>query len=99
VGLFAAYGRPGIHESIILDGATSLSQIKDHHPAFYFYLPEGLDASDFVLIKLSKKSDKRQFQVQPAGGGGKSVIKQKMKCPSNPRVRAQGHIKSLSMPT
>lgn len=73
-GMFA-YGRPGVREKVTMEGATSPSQIKDTHPAFYFYLPEGTTAADFVLIKLSKKSDKREFQVEPAGSGNKSIIK------------------------
>jgi hypothetical protein len=69
-----------------LDSATSPGQIKDHHPASISIL------SDFVLIKLSKKSDKRQFQVQPAGGG-KSVIKKEDEMPFKSESASAGTYK------
>lgn len=80
-GLLGYSGRPQVHENITLDGATSPSLVKDHHPVFYFYLPEGTIASDFVLIRLNKKSDRREFQINPAGGGGTTGVKKEDKIP------------------
>jgi len=51
--------------------------VKDRHPYFYIYVPDGNSASDYVLLSLNKKQDRREFQVGSFGGlsGGKSGVK------------------------
>jgi hypothetical protein len=46
-------------------------------PVFYLYVPDGSSSSDFVLISLEKKGDRREFQIGSFGGitGGKSGVK------------------------
>jgi hypothetical protein len=74
---YFTYGARGQHWDATLNGPTSNSIVKDRRPLFYFYVPEGTDASDYVLIKLEKKSDRREFQIGSFGGigGGKSGVK------------------------
>jgi hypothetical protein len=50
---------------------------------FYFYVPDGTSASDFILIRLEKKGDRREFQVGSFGGitGGKSGVKRDKEIP------------------
>ena len=76
-GSFFTYGMRGQHWDATLNGPTSNNHVKDRHPLFYFYVPDGTDASDYVLIKLEKKSDRREFQIGSFGGvsGGKSGVK------------------------
>jgi hypothetical protein len=65
------------HWDATLAGPTSKNVVRERHPAFYLYVPDGSDAADYVLIKLNKKSDHREFQVGSFGGitGGKSGVK------------------------
>jgi hypothetical protein len=65
------------HWDATLAGPTSKNAVRERHPSFYFYVPDGSDAGDYVLIKLNKKSDHREFQVGSFGGitGGKSGVK------------------------
>ncbi len=65
------------HWDATLAGPTSKNVVRERHPSFYFYVPDGSDAGDYVLIKLNKKSDHREFQVGSFGGitGGKSGVK------------------------
>jgi hypothetical protein len=65
------------HWDATIEGATSKNAVRERHPSFYFYVPDGSDAGDYVLIKLNKKSDHREFQVGSFGGitGGKSGVK------------------------
>jgi hypothetical protein len=74
---YFTYGARGQHWDATLNGPTSKNIVKDRRPLFYFYVPEGTDASDYVLLKLEKKSDRREFQVGSFGGisGGKSGVK------------------------
>jgi hypothetical protein len=74
---FATYGMRGQHWDATLTGPTSNNRLKDRRPLFYFYVPEGTSAADFVLIKLQKKGDRREFQVGSFGGvgGGKAGVK------------------------
>jgi hypothetical protein len=74
---YFTYGIRGQHWDATLNGATSNNVVKDRRPLFYFYVPEGTDATDYLLIKLEKKSDRREFQVGSFGGigGGKSGVK------------------------
>jgi hypothetical protein len=65
------------HWDATIEGPTSKNAVRERHPSFYFYVPDGSDAGDYVLIKLNKKSDHREFQVGSFGGitGGKSGVK------------------------
>jgi len=76
-GSFATDGIRGQHWDATLEGPTSKNRVKDRRPLFYFYVPDGSTAADYVLIKLNKKGDRREFQVGSFGGvtGGKSGVK------------------------
>jgi hypothetical protein len=65
------------HWDATIAGPTSKNVVRERHPSFYLYVPDGSDAGDYVLIKLNKKSDHREFQVGSFGGitGGKSGVK------------------------
>ena len=64
------------HWDATIEGHTSRNIIRDRQPIFYLYVPDGNDSSDYVLIKLNKKSDHREFQIGSFGGitGGKSGV-------------------------
>ena len=57
--------------------------MKERRPAFYFYVPDGSTASDYLLIKLNKKGDRREFQIGSFGGitGGKSGVQRDKEVP------------------
>jgi hypothetical protein len=76
-GAFFTNGMRSEHWDATIEGPTSQNRLKDRHPVFYFYVADGTTASDYVLIKLEKKSDHREFQVGSFGGvtGGKSGVK------------------------
>ena len=76
-GSFFTNGMRSEHWDATVAGPTSKNRVKDHQPIFYFYVPDGDTAADYVLIKLEKKSDHREFQVGSFGGvtGGKSGVK------------------------
>src|SRR5579862_3662951 len=65
------------HWDAVVEGPTSANLVKDRRPIFYFYVPDGDTAADYVLLTLEKKSDHREFQVGSFGGitGGKAGIK------------------------
>lgn len=65
------------HWDAVVEGPTSGNLVKDRRPIFYFYVPDGDTAADYVLLSLEKKSDHREFQVGSFGGitGGKAGIK------------------------
>jgi hypothetical protein len=76
-GAFFTNGMRSEHWDATVAGPTSKNRVKDRRPVFYFYVPDGDTAADYVLIKLEKKSDHREFQVGSFGGvtGGKSGVK------------------------
>lgn len=76
-GSFFTNGMRSEHWDATVAGPTSKNHVKDRQPVFYFYVPDGDTAADYVLIKLEKKSDHREFQVGSFGGvtGGKSGVK------------------------
>jgi hypothetical protein len=76
-GSFFTDGLRNQHWDATIEGPTSKNVVKDRRPAFYFYVPDGADASDYVLLKLNKKGNRREFQVGSFGGisGGKSGVK------------------------
>jgi hypothetical protein len=65
------------HWDAYIEGPASKNVIKERQPEFYFYVPDGDDSSDFTLIQLNKKGDRREFQIGSFGGitGGKSGVK------------------------
>ena len=65
------------HWDATIEGPTSKNVVRERHPSFYLYVPDGSDAADYVLLKLNKKGDRREFQVGSFGGitGGKSGVK------------------------
>ncbi len=66
------------HWNAYLNGPESKNRVKDPSPVFYFYVVEGASANDFTLVKLDKKSDRRQFEVGSIGGwtGQKSGLRE-----------------------
>lgn len=76
-GSYLTYGMRNQHWDAYIEGPTSANVVRERRPFFYFYVPEGEDASDYVLIKLNKKGDRREFQIGSFGGvtGGKSGVK------------------------
>src|SRR5271168_637254 len=76
-GSMFTYGLRNEHWDAYLDGPQSKNVINDRQPVFYIYVPDGASASDFVLISLEKKGNRREFQIGSFGGitGGKSGVK------------------------
>src|SRR5277367_1157142 len=76
-GSMFTYGLRNEHWDAYLNGPQSKNVIQDRLPVFYLYVPDGASASDFVLISLEKKGDRREFQIGSFGGitGGKSGVK------------------------
>lgn len=85
-GRVASFFTEGIrseHWDATVAGPTSKNVVKDRRPVFYFYVPDGDTAADYVLISLDKKADHREFQVGSFGGltGGKSGVKKEKEIP------------------
>jgi hypothetical protein len=76
-GSFFTDGLRNQHWDATIAGPTSKNVVQERLPSFYLYVPDGSDGSDYVLIKLNKKYDRREFQVGSFGGitGGKSGVK------------------------
>jgi len=64
------------HWDAYVDGPASKNVVRERRPTFYLYVPEGDTSSDYVLIKLNQKGNRREFQVGSFGGvtGGKSGV-------------------------
>lgn len=62
------FGIKSKHWNAYLAGPESKNKVKDLHPVFYFYVLEGASPSDYTLLKLDKKGDRRQFEVGSIGG-------------------------------
>jgi len=64
------------HGDAYIEGPTSANVVKERRPRFYSYVPDGNDASDYVLIRLNRKGDRREFQIGSFGGvsGGKTGV-------------------------
>lgn len=71
------------HWDAVLDGPTSRNRVRERRPAFYFFVPDGASSSDYVLIKLNKKGNRREFQIGSFGGvtGGKTGVKRDKEVP------------------
>ena len=76
-GSMFTYGMRNEHWDAYLNGPQSKNIINDRQPVFYLYVPDGASASDFILITLEKKGNRREFQIGSFGGitGGKSGVK------------------------
>jgi hypothetical protein len=76
-GSMFTYGMRNEHWDAYLNGPQSKNIINDRRPVFYLYVPDGASASDFILITLEKKGNRREFQIGSFGGvtGGKSGVK------------------------
>jgi hypothetical protein len=76
-GSMFTYGMRSEHWDAYVNGTTSRNRVKERRPSFYFYVPDGGSASDFFLIKLEKKGNRREFQIGSFGGltAGKSGVK------------------------
>jgi hypothetical protein len=76
-GSMFTYGMRNEHWDAFLNGPRSKNVINESQPVFYLYVPEGTSASDYSLISLEKKGDRREFQIGSFGGmtGGKSGVK------------------------
>jgi len=64
------------HWDAYVDGPASKNVVRERRPTFYLYVPDGDTSSDYVLIKLNQKGNRREFQVGSFGGitGGKSGV-------------------------
>ncbi len=85
-GKAAAFFTDGIrnqHWDATIEGTNSKNVIRERHPVFYLYVADGVDASDYVLIRLNKKGDRREFQIGSFGGftGGKSGVQKEKELP------------------
>src|SRR5215469_3661169 len=75
-GSMFTYGLRNQHWDATIEGPISKNIVRDRQPVFYTYVPDGADSSDYVLLKLNKKGDRREFQIGSFGGitGGKSGV-------------------------
>jgi hypothetical protein len=82
-GSYFTYGLRNQHWDAYVEGATSKNTVRERRPTFYLYVPDGSDAADYVLIKMNKKGDHREFQIGSFGGvtGGKSGVKRDKEVP------------------
>jgi hypothetical protein len=76
-GSMFTYGMRNEHWDAYLNDPQSKNVINERQPVFYIYVPDGASSSDFVLISLEKKGNRREFQIGSFGGitGGKSGVK------------------------
>src|ERR1700758_2349629 len=76
-GSMFTYGMRNEHVAAYLTGPQSKNIVTDRQPVFYLYVPDGSSSSDFNLIILEKKGDRREFEIGSFGGitGGKSGVK------------------------
>ena len=82
-GSFFTNGLRNQHWDATIEGHTSKNVVRDRQPIFYLYVPDGDDSSDYLLIRLNKKSDHREFQIGSFGGitGGKSGVQKEKEVP------------------
>jgi hypothetical protein len=77
-GAMFTYGFRGLHWDAYLNGPTSSHILKERRPVFYLYVPDGGSSSDYSLMKLNKKGNRREFQIGSLSGkmgGGKAGLK------------------------
>jgi hypothetical protein len=77
------YGIKHVHWDAFLNGPTSNIRLRDLRPLFYVYVPDGASAADYVLLRLTKKGDRREFQIGTFGGwlGGTSGVERDKEVP------------------
>jgi hypothetical protein len=82
-GSMFSYGMRSEHWDAYVNGTTSRNRVSERRPLFYFYVPDGASAADFILLKLEKKGNRREFQIGSFGGvtGGKSGVKRDKEVP------------------
>ena len=83
-GSMFTYGIRGLHWDGYLNGAKSPHVVKERRPVFYLYVPDGAGPSDYSLLILNKKGDRREFQIGSLGGtfgGGKAGVKRDKEVP------------------
>jgi hypothetical protein len=82
-GAFFTNGMRSEHWDATIEGPTSRNHVKDRRPVFYLYVPDGDTSADYVLIRLEKKGDRREFEVGSFGGvtGGKAGVKNEKEVP------------------
>jgi hypothetical protein len=70
------YGIKQQHWDAFVNGKTSNNRVRELRPTFYLYVPDGASAADYVLLKLNRKGDRREFQIGRFGGlvGGSSGV-------------------------
>jgi hypothetical protein len=80
-GSFFTDGLRNQHWDAYVEGPTSKNVVRERRPAFY--VPDRTDSSDYVLLNLNKKGDRREFQVGSFGGigGGKSGVQRDKEVP------------------
>jgi hypothetical protein len=68
------YGIKQVHWDAFVNGPTSNNRVRELRPTFYVYVPDGASAADYVLLKLNRKGDRREFKIGTFGGwlGGSS---------------------------
>jgi hypothetical protein len=77
-GAMFTYGFRGLHWDAYVNGPTSSRVVKERRPVFYLYVPDGGSSSDYSLMKMNKKGDRREFQIGSLSGkmgGGKAGLK------------------------
>ena len=77
------YGIKSVHWDAFVNGPTSNNRVRELRPVFYLYVPDGSSASDYVLLRLNKKGDRREFQIGTFGGwlGGTSGVERDKEIP------------------
>jgi len=77
------YGIKGVHWDAFVNGKTSNNRVRELRPTFYFYVPDGASALDYVLLKLNSKGDRREFVIGTFGGwlGGRSGVDREKELP------------------
>lgn len=75
---YFSYGIASKHWNAVVNGAEAKNKVKDNRPALYLYVAENSGPQDYVLVRLDKKSDHREFEVGKIGGwgGGKAGTKE-----------------------
>ena len=82
-GSFFTEGLRNEHWDAYVEGPMSKNIVRERQASFYIYVAEGTDSSDYVLLKLNKKGNRREFQVGSFGGitGGKSGVQHDKEVP------------------
>lgn len=58
-GAMFTNGLRNLHWDAFVEGPISNNVVRDRRPAFYLYVPDGNDASDYALIKMNKEQPAR----------------------------------------